>query len=551
MQGHVIAREEARKVLQEAYARAAIDHKIKLNTLTPIAAIPTELLTYIFLQYVASELTDADPETRIPSHPYSFLKITHVCHHWREAALKSPMLWQNVTYLDSKTSRECVHTVLARSMSCPLNIYIEGRADHESLEMPDVVEVIFQAVSRARILCLSSVPQSTLASLVPRAPDLTILCLARTGRVDWLPDSFDYCEFPSLQELVLDRYKVTGDNPIFKSPGLLEFSHSTSDDMECVGDASLSALKRTPQLKHLRLTGVFGPIRGPHVKLPDLEYLYWEGVSSNPKFTFGWLDMLTLPATHSACIDVSRDVYSPEYCFSDFTSLIDTFTTRRGEPIRSVAVWGYATDTHSLRAVNVDLYYAMTDTDSMGSLDLAPPHLRIMLSLSSQEQQTFIDEVLASLPLTHVRSLLIFGIPYNTQTLKPAYVKLLQKMPELHTLHLGDVSCKDLPVFLNTRIGLIAPKTPRHLRPWLIPHLRKLVIEHVKWKPAFKESLMKALNGRDAAGIGLEHVMFLCCSGLNQDAVVEMDDVSETQVNWDGKQKSCIEKWTGPLASSL
>ena len=97
----------------------------ELDALTsPIRTIPPEILTEIFY-YLKGDYRDELPaRARAGS-----LLPTHVCQQWRQIALSTPSLWNNIYINGSSVSEsirssevKCIKAWLARSKNCPLSI---------------------------------------------------------------------------------------------------------------------------------------------------------------------------------------------------------------------------------------------------------------------------------------------------------------------------------------------------------------------------------------------------------------------------------------------
>ena len=80
------------------------------NTFAPINRTPPEILTLI-----PDHWTDSEREE-------SLIKLTHVCHSWREIFISCPLLW---TYLDLKRVDK-TRVYIERSKSSPLEICLNN-----------------------------------------------------------------------------------------------------------------------------------------------------------------------------------------------------------------------------------------------------------------------------------------------------------------------------------------------------------------------------------------------------------------------------------------
>ncbi|EPS93079.1 hypothetical protein FOMPIDRAFT_1101941, partial [Fomitopsis schrenkii] len=63
----------------------------QINALAPVSRIPPELLSKIFLHTAGHR---ANPASRPQSRDW--IRVTHVCRHWRETALQCAALWSHV-----------------------------------------------------------------------------------------------------------------------------------------------------------------------------------------------------------------------------------------------------------------------------------------------------------------------------------------------------------------------------------------------------------------------------------------------------------------------
>ncbi|TEB25925.1 hypothetical protein FA13DRAFT_1796022 [Coprinellus micaceus] len=99
-----------------------------LNALSPVNALPIELLSRIFALNAAivMEAVSGAPQRK---RSLERIRIAHVCRHWREVALGSAELWSNILF----TRRKIAELMLKRSNSAPLTIALRQVDTHCSL----------------------------------------------------------------------------------------------------------------------------------------------------------------------------------------------------------------------------------------------------------------------------------------------------------------------------------------------------------------------------------------------------------------------------------
>lgn len=95
------------------------------NNYVPInRRLPPEVLCEIFLQLAKGfhQSYERFPGPRVDHRgypdPHAWVKVTHVCRHWRDIALNFPSLWTSIY----NKKPEYIHAFIARSQQAPLNI---------------------------------------------------------------------------------------------------------------------------------------------------------------------------------------------------------------------------------------------------------------------------------------------------------------------------------------------------------------------------------------------------------------------------------------------
>lgn len=233
-----------------------IAHKRAQNSTTPISRLHPEILTEIF-KAIASH-TDSFSEVHNPTPPYQWLRVTHVCHSWREIALACPRVW---SYLRYAADVECVKEMVARSKESPLfvdfNYHFRG---------PSGVPFAVIADQLHR-LCSLNIPLSSigvgdhtkLPGILPRLTELSLCNLspARINAHAHISTFIESCDMPRLTRLRLSGFHLLWKHPIFRRGSLTHLSvhvpRRSEPTSPIVFEDLLKVLRGTPLLERLDL----------------------------------------------------------------------------------------------------------------------------------------------------------------------------------------------------------------------------------------------------------------------------------------------------------
>ncbi|KAF6756807.1 hypothetical protein DFP72DRAFT_1114265 [Ephemerocybe angulata] len=109
--------------------------KSRYNALAPTTHVPTEVLSHIFL-FLRDELAEDLLSDSTDSLRQSWIRITRVCHHWREVALGCPALWADLRFSHPGLTR----AMIQRSRNFPLTIIFDERSSKGmSLDLHDAL----------------------------------------------------------------------------------------------------------------------------------------------------------------------------------------------------------------------------------------------------------------------------------------------------------------------------------------------------------------------------------------------------------------------------
>ncbi|KAF8268678.1 hypothetical protein EI94DRAFT_1714278 [Lactarius quietus] len=233
--------------------------KLRRNALSPVSSLPPEVFAAIFsLSCLPGK----------PGHHLVRLRVSHVCHQWREIALNQSLLWSHVDF--AAFSLAGVAEMLVRARSVPL--YFETRLS--SRRWDDARFSMFQKEVQARIphiyhLSISAELfhlHSILEGLVSPAPTLEYLSLfSRRGccacgdygsstmsEKQFVPDTLFDGSVPRLSYLQLCNCDISWKSPLLKDLKYLEI-RMPSEDARPEISVWLAALDQMPQLKTLTL----------------------------------------------------------------------------------------------------------------------------------------------------------------------------------------------------------------------------------------------------------------------------------------------------------
>ncbi|KAN0129624.1 hypothetical protein V8E53_012620 [Lactarius tabidus] len=219
------------------YQLQAIDDEIKSlegsiralrsrrNTLAPVSSLPTEVLTAIFAllhePVASSPLTLPEEE---PDH-LQWIRVAHVCHHWREIALNQPLFWSHVDFATFTSAGAA--EILARANMVPLTLEARVPIGLWNDARFSAFQNELQAhVSHTRHLDISAEPlhlRKTLEGLITPAPRLEYLSLSSeeinnrsTETRVFIPDNIFGGATPRLSGLVLRNCKLSWKSPLLR-----------------------------------------------------------------------------------------------------------------------------------------------------------------------------------------------------------------------------------------------------------------------------------------------------------------------------------------------
>lgn len=560
----VASAEQAYQELERDIAgldRALIIDKLRrFNTLLPVACLPPEILAEVFRHWMAHSRAWLPGFYTQIGLSNKWIRIAHVCHHWREVALNAPTLWNEFLCDDPMFTQE----MLSRSKATFL------RVKSSRLHAPAIYALrhVLQELPRLQsieLLCFHQLEWEWFDLVDPAAPHLRSFKITANENGEILFDKF---ELPRLTDLSLVHTPILWSNPIFK-PTLthLNFtSNSALHDAEDLGYI-LRVLAGMPHLQRLTLSRTL-PIIQDDPATADTSYIL-----SLPN-----LRKLRLEATSNTCThflkrthyrpDVSLDIQctGEEPSHTDVQHLCAAITVKlRGsgehEPpcvvrtlrcgIRQVQGWTERFTQAELDQHRRHLHFAgkrepVIDVRLWGDSRHDRPYTRI-------EDNALVAAFCHHLPFDRVQ---VLSNTSSNPTRGKDWVVMCAGMKDLRELHVcGHGGIKgiiealilpsDVPLSYGNEDILVecqASSTPKPSS-LLFPKLEVIVIAEALLRPApqtFSSTTLRdmrnALEKRSRLlGYPLEYLVFADCWNMDQTDADFMEGLAN-EVSWDGRE---------------
>ncbi|KAH9170564.1 hypothetical protein EDB89DRAFT_2230573 [Lactarius sanguifluus] len=343
--------------------------RLRRNTLAPVSSLPTEVIATIFFflrSRVTSESSASEPDER--PDDLAWLRVTHVCHQWREIALNQPLFWDYVNF--NTVSPAGAAEILARAKTVPLHLEARVPIGH----WDDARFSAFQKELQARVPHIYRLDISAefcrlhriFEGLVSPAPTLKILSLSSEEYNDSVvlgravvPDILFNGSTPRLTCLELENCDISWNSPLLGSLKHLEISTPSERPSLSVW---LDALDQIPQLETLALhwaspIAPFGASLLPDVdRTVTLPFLALFEISSFVRDCGLALAHLILPALTSLSI-IARSCYMD---WSDVRGILPYVSphahgSQDVQPLQRVAIDNDVADIHILAWTQPDI----------------------------------------------------------------------------------------------------------------------------------------------------------------------------------------------------
>ncbi|KAH9172621.1 hypothetical protein EDB89DRAFT_2165513 [Lactarius sanguifluus] len=537
------------QVNSREYQQQAIDAEIKLleasiralklrrNALTPISSLisslPTEVIATVFSFLPTSPSPLLSPLTMLGKKPdhLAWLRVAHVCHHWREIALNQPLFWSRVDFTTLTSAGAA--GILARAKTAPL--HLEARVSIGQWGNARFSEFQNELQARVSHICHLAISaehfhlRKTLEVLVSPAPTLEYFSLFSDGHWNspissqvFIPDTLFDGTAPRLSHLQLHKCDISWKSPLLKGLRFLEIHMASRDARPNLSDW-LDALDEMHQLKTLHLHSA-SPIAPSGALLPygvertvTLPSLALLSISASVRDCGLALAHLLLPAlTHlgfmtSSCSRDGSDVHEVlPYVVRHVHGPQDT------QPLQSVLVSNNKTYTNMRlwTKPNIDVM----SHSSIDSLKVMPS-TRVTLSVANKDwfpgtPAEIFEAAMTALP---VDSLVTFTSQVRTSPLNiQSWLRQVPRWPLLQQLCLAAPAARGFTEMLLEGTG--EREGP------LLPSLTNLILVDTALSARRTFRLCDALMMRAEQGVPLETLDLRTCLATSR-AIELLDEI--------------------------
>ncbi|KAI0782810.1 hypothetical protein C8Q75DRAFT_786213 [Abortiporus biennis] len=500
--------ENARKQLEdgiEQHRQTIISMQYRLNELTLVARLPPELLSEIFQCYVTTTLVDWRPY-----QPYRWIRLTHVCHHWRNVALRSPRLWADIAMT---SNLEWMKELISRSCQVPLNLTM-ARSELGS----GVFRRVVQELPRARQLMIRLEPYTyhslndvELPQNFPLLRSVVVQNPAYSYGDMKFPLVISKGSFPVIEQLDITGYILDWSLPIF-APTLTRLVLSPDVLNLPSANEALDAISKMPLLQHLELASVVKPMVDTgipssthNITLPNLSYLCLSGQALACVFI---LKQLEFPAETTLLLELKEMRTEADVTLVTGPVVRQLLESMGGggtnRTVRSFAIQERG---------DISTFSFWTVVHSLDTLALrrVKPHIQITFGYGVQ-LKPLLEVFCTALPLSQVESLYL-GDTTSHYGIKGPYIKVLEKMPNVSQAQVDSDTGGLLSGILTARVDVHTDthKPGRRRKQLLLRNLRLLILHDVRFRPAsedwdddsFVEGLVKAFKGRNKSRCNL------------------------------------------------
>ena len=295
--------------------------KHRRNALAPISSLPTEVISTIFsllrAPVASSPLKPPTPSEKPDRLPW--IRLSHVCHNWREIALNQPLFWNHLHF--SNFGPAGAGEMLARAKMVPLHLEANVPEHWDNSQFSTFQKELHMHASHiCRLdivadLCRFSKVVEGLVSPAPILEILSLVCGGFPSRAMssgvGIPDTLFDGTIPRLSCLKLQRCNISWGSPFLKGLRCLEIRFPSARARPSLSEW-LDTLDEMPQLQMLVLheaSPIALPTPLPSIKrtitLPSLSILDFSASARDCGLA---LAHLILPALSRLCLAARSDL---------------------------------------------------------------------------------------------------------------------------------------------------------------------------------------------------------------------------------------------------
>ncbi|KAF8270597.1 hypothetical protein EI94DRAFT_1698692 [Lactarius quietus] len=510
---------------------------------SPSPHLPTEILLHIFAFCVAPEESNSEAFTAL-----HIVRISHVCHVWREISLAYPPFWSNIAF---KTPFLAT-TMLERSKPTPIVIRANltpggGQLDDTSYRIRCMFKAVSRALrssDRAKEIVLRSGPSKHLTKafddIRPTTSQLEYLSLRGYGdnlrsTVFDIPGSiFSHGIFP-LQTLILERCHVIP-SALFRHCTHLTHLELRSVTAFSIGDIVTMFRVASSSLQSIVLDSVplhAGVVEeGPQIVFPHLSLLHFNAIhgDSHAHNVFFLLHFLAIPPSASLRLQFlilgsTRQIPIP---------IINTLTRHfsAGEPIRSLIV--FQANLHKRRGLRIQGWTRATLPRFFYADHAPPPNIDVHFVWEEEDDNSLIERILPEFasvgPLHAVQALTIARVSVLSVAAMDVLLLMLPSVREI-CVH-GSVALRALyGLEINGNVVNRAPPLAR------LRELRSLTIHEASFRngethDVSLRALCDRLDELSERGYGVTELIVCYSDASRQD----MEELAKhvREFLWDG-----------------
>ncbi|EPS98427.1 hypothetical protein FOMPIDRAFT_91364 [Fomitopsis schrenkii] len=542
------------------------------DSLAAINALPPEILRIIFLY-------STTPGSRMISfgncigftvnrwkRKYSWIRLTHVCKHWRAIALGFPGLWNDLALPAMK--RKWLTEVLGRSMSAPLDISLDiidakPRSRTKCLKPKQALEMVLKSRTadvRSLSLFVQCEDPSPVLELLgrktlhPEFLDVFVLSTLSPEMLEDVQQLLGRIRTPRLRRLTVQSFALQ-----WYAMALPQLTHlSIVDNRGCKWNSkapsmdfkeltdTLACMKSLEELI-IRLYGSFihsesdlpTPTTSCRTALPQLRHL---SIEARMLDMICLLERLDVPSLSRLCVGLNDD-HQPDALQEQLLPAIVAKIT----PFESFLT--LFLDIRNMSTVRIHAYTCALSVAFMSDYRIAqegvPNGPRATFELymrSSDLARNLAIESCKLLPLGDVRSLLLFGHSFDSSEWATLFAQT-DNVTQLVVVSHCDADTEEadgrLSGALMRKQDASADGVGPH--PFVLPHLHSLgLVAHNFARlqaglPDVIDHLAACLRQRRGEGAGIETLHITRATNLRTSRVITLAKL--TNVKRNGKVK--------------